>query len=133
MFKVRHYRNEEFETIHQWWLAAREPAPLPGMMPPDSTFVVELNDAPIVAVTIYLTNTPEVAYVENLISSPQLDADTRALAVECLNAYIGKFARARGYKRLMCMSEKAALMKRYKELGYTKTLEGVATFIRELV
>lgn len=118
--------------IESWWKSAGELPPLKGMMPLESSFVAEVYGVPSLAVTVYLTNTHELAYVENFIGNPAVVGDDRKHAAMILSDHIAKFAKGRGFKRLMCMTEKKALVGRYKELGFKPTLSGVTTLIRSL-
>lgn len=132
MFRVRGFKRHEYEIIKGWWDAAGEVAALPGMMPEESTFVVEFDQIPMAAITVYLTNTKEVAYLENLVGNPKFKGPIRRQGVAQLVRYAESFARSLGYKRLLCMSEKGKLKERYQELGYTPTLSDITTMVREI-
>lgn len=132
MAKIRNYRKDDWAMIESWWKASGEIAPLPAMMPPESSFVAELDGVPALAVSVYLTNTPEVAYTENFIGNPEVRGDGRRLAALALSDHIAKFAKDMGYRRLLCMTEKPKLMSRYIELGYEPTMSGLTTLVRRL-
>jgi hypothetical protein len=129
---IRPYRESDWPTIEGWWIASGETPPLPTMMPLESSFVAEIDGKPALAVTVYLTNTPEVAYTENFIGNPKLRGSERTSAAVILSNHIAEFAKAKGFKRLLCMTEKWALRARYQQLGYEPTLSGVTTFVRSL-
>lgn len=132
MITIRPYRNEDFAEIQSWWAAAGEVAPLPGMMPEESSFIAEIDGVPALAVAIYLTNTPELAYIENLIGNPILKGPDRQQAMKFLVGHFCQFAKSHGHKRLLCMTEKDKLVSRYSELGFSPTLGGVTTLVRSL-
>ncbi len=115
--------------VLSWWKAAGEIAPNEGMLPLESTFIAILDGQPAAAMTIYLTNTFEVAYVENFIGNPELKGTSRKEAALQLTYHIANFARSRGYKRLVGMTCKDALKKRYQELGGVPTLDGVMMLV----
>jgi hypothetical protein len=132
MMKIREYQTSDWPVVKSWWKASGEMAPLPDMMPEESSFVAEVDHVPALAVAIYLTNTKELAYVENFVGNPAMSGKKRREAALILSDHIAKFAKGRGFKRLMCMTEKKPLVGRYKELGYKPTLGGVTTLVREL-
>lgn len=130
VISVRPYRDEDFQMIDSWWAASGTMGPLPGMMPGESSFIAEIDGTPALAVTVYLTNTPEVAYAENFIANPEVSGGL--LAGRAFSDYVAAFAKSRGYKRLLCMTEKRTLVRRYQQLGYYPTLSGVTTLVRNL-
>ena len=77
-------------------------------------------------------NTKAFAWVDNLVSAPKFTGKEREEAVNLLNSFIEEEAKRRGVARLFCFSEKNALKRRYMELGFRPTLDGVTTFIKEL-
>lgn len=129
---VRHYTPSDFPLISSWWIAHGEPGPLPSMLPPESTFLLEMDGIPALCVSLYLTNSSEVAYIENFCGNPELDGPARRSAAPHLVKYIENFALSRGYARLFCLAHKEPLKRRYEELGYTRTLDNVATFCKSL-
>lgn len=128
---IRLYNPEDWKMVKSWWDIQNEFAPLETMMPLNSSFIAEIDEVPALAVCLYLTNTPEVAYVENFVGNPELKGTSRKEATNILLNHITKFAFEMGYKRLLCMSEKPILKAHYEKIGFTKTLDGVATFIKE--
>lgn len=133
LLTIRAYKKNDWPLVKQWWALSKEVAPLETMMPTESSFVAEIDGNPALAVTVYLTNTPEVTYVENFIGNPEYRGETRKKLTEMLLACLGDFVSRLGYRRLLCMSEKPELKNYYKEIGFTKTLDGVATFTKEVV
>lgn len=130
-FRIRRYSySRDWKTILGWWRDSGEVPPLPQMMPEESSFVAEVDGQLALAVTVYLTNTHEVAYVENFIWSQSLRGRTRRAGARTLCEHISRYARERGYLRLVCMSEKASLQHWYQDLGFTPTVRGVTTFVR---
>ena len=132
MYSVTPYREEQFDLIKSWWDAAGEFAALPGMMPEDSTLIVNYEGRPLASLTIYFTNSKEIAYLENLVGNPEFKGEIRKKGVEILTRSAEQLAKSRGYKRLLCLTEKTKLKGRYEELGYLPTLNNVTTFVREL-
>lgn len=132
-YKVRNYKPDDFTMISSWWADSKEVGPIEAMLPPESTFILELNGVPTVCVTLYLTNAKAFCMADNLISNPAVkDREWRAKAVDLMNGFADGFARERGFERILCLTEKNALKRRYMELGYKPTLDGVTTFIKEV-
>lgn len=132
MVTIRPYRRLDFDLIQGWWQAAHEVAPLPGMMPTDSSFVLEYENRPVLAIACYLTNTPEVAYLECFVGAPDFKGTLRRQLSQELVDHCYRFLSQKGYKRVCCLAHKPGLKQRYQELGMTQTLDNVATFVREL-
>jgi hypothetical protein len=131
MLKIRPFTANDWPMVESWWKRSGEVAPLPSMMPLESSFIAEVDYKPALAVAVYLTNTPELAYVENFIGNPEMKTQERKVAAFLLAKHISDFAKSRGFKRLLCMTEKPALVSRYLELGFMPTLSGVTTLVRE--
>lgn len=129
---IRNYKNTDFEYVAQWWAAADEPTPPPGCMPPNSTFVVEHDGRPVMSLSVLLTNTPEISYLEFFVADPMFKGEARKQAAPMLVEHCCKFARELGYKRAICFADCEPLVHRYKELGMRQTTEGLASFVREL-
>jgi hypothetical protein len=70
MIKIREYQKSDWEQVESWWKSAGEVAPKASMMPLESSFIAEIKGYAALAVALYLTNTPEAAYVENFIGNP---------------------------------------------------------------
>lgn len=130
---IRNYVKKDWPMVFSWWDMQKEFAPLETMMPLDSSFIAELDGNPALAVCLYLTNTPEVCYVENFVGNPEFEGFSRQDATKVLLDHISNFAHGLGYKRLLCMSEKTALKSHYENIGFKRTLDGVATFVKETV
>ena len=128
---VREFNSKDWPTVKSWWDIQKEFAPIETMMPLNSSFIAEIDGFPALAVCLYLTNTPEVCYVENFVGNPEFKGHVRNKATEILLDHLSTFAGSLGFKRLLCMSEKEVLKNYYSKIGFTKTLDGVATFTKE--
>lgn len=130
MVKILPYFATDWPKIEAWWKASGETAPLATMMPLESSFVAYVDGTPALAVALYLTNTPQIAYVENFIGNPECKGAERREAAKVLSDHIAAFAKQRGFASLMCMTEKQPLKQRYMELGFQPTLGGLTAFVR---
>lgn len=129
---IRSYKNSDYGEIWKWWIEQNEIPPLPDMMPEESSFVFEFDGVPILAVALYLTNTKEVCYIENLVGNPKFKSPARKNALAMLIDHLEKFAKEKGFKRLIMLSYRDGLKKRYQELGYSKSLDNLSSFVKEI-
>lgn len=118
--------------LDSWWRQYDEPGPLPTMVPAESTWVLELDNRPALAVSLIYTNISEYCYVENFIGNPELKGVQRKVGGHHLLKYISEVARARGYRRLLCLGYKNAVKRRYLELGFKSTLDNLSSFVKEV-
>ena len=132
MITIRNYKKSDFAMISGWWKKANEIGPLETMLPPESSFVAEIDNVPSLCVSLYLTNITEFCYAENFIGNPEMKGTLRREASHVLAKHVEGFAKNRGYKRLLCMAHKGPVKHRYEELGYSRTLDDVTTFCRIL-
>lgn len=130
--KVRLYVPGDFPMITKWWEMSGELGPLEGMLTKDSTFICYVGDTPGLCVTLYLTNSPDVCYVENFVGNPEVRGALRRDASLYLSNYIAAFAQSKGYRFLLCLAHKEPLKQRYEELGFTRTLDNLSSFLRIL-
>lgn len=131
---IRLYRPDEFEMIRGWWIASGETAPLETMLP-ETTYVLSVNGTPGFCISLICTNVSEYAWLENFIANPSLTftKNDRHKYSQAIVSHAEAQAREHGYRRLICMSEKPALARRYSSLGYVGTLKGVSILMKEIV
>lgn len=127
---IRLFNKNDYETIKMWWYKAHEIPPTLEMLPEDSTFILELDNKPQVSLTVYLTNSKHLAYLENFVKDPELK-DSKQYT-ELLVKHVEMFTKEQGYKVLACLAYKDKLKKRYEDLGYINTLNNLSSFIKEL-
>lgn len=123
---IRPYRDEDFETISSWWDQVREVGPLPGMMVPDGTFVVEIDDEPVMTLTVFKTQSKEVSFLEGFCRKPDLDRLTSKQVGALLWEHCFQYLRDDGFKRVICLSHKPALTGRYQNFGMQVNLNGLS-------
>jgi hypothetical protein len=133
MFNVRNFTGSDFEMIQSWWKTQNEFPPTLEMLPEESTFICEFNKNPMVAVTLYLTNSKEFCMLDNFVGNPEQRGELRKEASQVIVSYAEAFAKELGYKSIMCMSLKNRLSEYYQSFGYIKRLTNVSTFNKELV
>ncbi len=129
--RIRNYKDEEFKTIDSWWRSAGELGPIPGMLPEETTFVLEFEGEPTLCISLYTTNSKEVSYAENLIGNPKMKSVRKALAPQLLD-HVFKVAKSLGYRRVICLAPNEQLARRYTEYGFNKTMSGLTGLSKEL-
>lgn len=129
---IRRYTEHDYPLLKSWWEAHGEFSPTPGMMPLETTFILEDDGSPAISACLYLMNTKEASKVENLVSSPGLDPVRRRELVKELFGYLEVFAKLQGYKVLVLFSHEDGLKKRYQELGFVPTQTNITTFAKIL-
>lgn len=127
---VRPYRADDWPQVSSWWHASGQPVPAQETMPPESSFIAEIEHEPALAVALYLTNTPAFAFVENFAGNPRLCGSDRREAGKVLADHISNFAKERGFKRLMGTTTHGPLVDRYLALGFQASLTGVTIVVR---
>jgi rRNA processing protein Gar1 len=131
--KIRPYKESDYEMIASWWSDHGEVGPRPGMMVEDGTFVLELGSTPVMSITVFLTQSKEVAYLEGLISAPYFTIkEARRIVGQELVNHAYAFAKSKGYKRVICYTDKPKLANRYQELGMSKSIGSIQALFREL-
>lgn len=132
MINIRPYRHSDYEMIASWWTQHGEAGPLPGMMVEDGTFVVEVDQAPVMSLTCFLTQSKQIAYFEGYVAKPGI---SKKLSNECgreLWNHCFDYARERGYSNVICYTYREKLAKRYEELGMQRSTSGLHSLVRSL-
>ena len=133
MFSIRKFVRDDFEMIQSWWTKQNEFAPTLDMLPEESTFICELNKVPMVAITLYLTNSKEFCMLDNFVGNPDMRGNMRSEASRIIINHAEQFAKELGYKSITCLALKDKLKEYYQSFGYTKRFDNVASFNKELV
>lgn len=128
---IRNYHPSEYDEIKRWWDIQMEPAPRPGLLPEESTFVLENDGHKVFSICVYLTNTKELAYIENFVRNPFYNGKRDHLA-QCIVNHAYDFAASKGFKRVICFSYRECLKNRYQELGMIPKLHNLTSFVKEL-
>lgn len=130
--EIRPFRGSDFEPICSWWISAHEQPPLSGMMISDGTFVLELDDRPVMTLTAFKTQSKEIAYFEGYCRSPDLDRSLSQELGHFLWNHGYQYFKDQGFKRVIAMTDKVALKNRYIELGMDLNLSGLYSLGRVL-
>lgn len=131
-FSIRKIHRSEVAEIISWWKEYGEMAPEEGMMPLDSTFVLDFNGSPLVSITVFLTNSI-CAWVDNFIAHPGINFSERSRLTDLAWESVQQYVKDRGYKRMLCFSDKQSKVRLYERYGFQPTLSGVVTMTKEVV
>ena len=129
---VRAISPFEVPTIQSWWKEYGEVPPEDGMMPLDSTFVLDFMGKPLVSMTVFHTNSM-CAWMDNLIAHPKLNFSERARLMDEAWELVQQYVKDKGYKRMLCFSDKQSKVRLYERYGFVPTLSGVVTMTKEIV
>ena len=117
--KFRILKEEDYETICEWWKWWRWPV-IPREMLPDkgkSGFIVEKNNIPIVSAFLYLTNSTG-ALLEWIVSNPEYREDDRKEAIELLITNAEDVCKNMGITYMFSIGRSKHLMKTHEKLGW---------------
>lgn len=131
-YTIRNYKDSDYEMIKNWWNSQNEPVPTKDLIPLDSTFILEVDEQPIISISVFLTNTLGICFLENFIADPLKKGDIRKECSSIIVNYALSFAKEMGYKRAVCLSYREKLKQRYEDLGMRRTVNNLTSFVREL-
>lgn len=131
-YYVRLYTNNDYEEIRRWYSTTDEGIPSPHIFPQDSTLILEQDGTPVFCIAIYLTNCKEICYLEGFIANPDFTKSDRLEASYLMRDAACSFAKGLGYKNAMTFSYRDKVKERIEALGFTKTLDNLSCFVKEL-
>lgn len=130
---IRLYKKSDLNTILIWCLDHKECLPYPEMLTTDSTFVLEKDNKPLACLTVYLTNSKEVAYLENLVRDPEFKGQEKDEAIKMLFNHVENFTKEQGFKRVVAFVHRPLLKNRFKEMNYINSMNDISSYVKELV
>lgn len=123
---IRPYNPADYPVLKEWMDVPEHTFPI------DSTYIAEHDELPAVSLSVYFTNDPAFALLENFLGDPGLDKQIRRGLSEALVQHVEAVSRSRGVTRLVCIAPHQKLENRYRELGYGVVLENVSCLAKEL-
>lgn len=130
---IRLYNKSDLNTLLSWYRDRKQFEPCAGMFTEDSTFILEENGKPLVCLSVYLTNSKDVALLEHLVSAPDFKGAMRNECIKIITDYVEKFTKELGYKRLITLIDRESLKNKYTSFGYVEMNNNVSMFMKELV
>ncbi len=131
-YTIRFYKDSDYAEIKRWYAQTEEGIPDPGIFPLDSTLILEADGRPIFCIIVYLTNSKHLCYLEGWIANPDFDKEERNEASHRLIDAACGFARGLGYKNILTFSYRDKVKNRIPEFGFSRTLDNLSSFVKEL-
>ena len=130
--KIRDYKDSDFDEICSWWKEHGECPPLPGMMCEKATFVLELDDQPVMTLTILTTESLEISYFEGYCVKPGISKSVSHELGDRFFNFGYALLKQLGFKRVVGFTNRHKLVERYQELGMDVYLKNMVSLGREL-
>lgn len=131
-FKIRPYVSNDFNEIVSWWTKQNECPPTPGMMIEDGTFVLEIENIPALSLTVFLTQSKEISYIEGFVKNPVFKGVSLEAFGSKLWEHCFQYAKEKGYNRIICYCIENKLKDKYARFGMTTTCSSLTSFVKEL-
>lgn len=113
---VRLLRDEDYETIANWWKWWKWPV-LPKESLPPTGLMVEKGNTSIVSCYIYMTNSTG-ALLEWVVSNPEYRENDRKQAIELLLVAAEKMLKDQGVSYIFSIGRNKQLIQTHKKLGW---------------
>ena len=113
---VRLLRDEDYETIADWWKWWKWPV-LPKKSLPPTGLMVEKGNVSIVSCYIYITNSTG-ALLEWVVSNPEYIENDRKQAIELLLVAAEKMLKDQGVSYIFSIGRNKQLIQTHKKLGW---------------
>lgn len=127
---IRNLKSSDYELISSWWKDIGQHGPTQGQLPEDSSFILELDNKPILTMSVFLTNT-DIAYFENLISDPNFKHN-RKFYTQALMDHSFSFAKSKGYKYAVAFTTNEKLVNRNLKIGFDTAVRNLFLLSKEL-
>ena len=121
------YNPDRHLPMLQQWATGWDGIAIQPELLPRSGFVVE----DLSALFLYRTDSP-VAYLDGIITNPSSDAVDRSAAIDLVVGAAFDAARADGYRVLIAVTPRAAIIERARRLGFTVAAEPRSTIRRDV-
>lgn len=132
MYSIRLYTELDYPEIKRWYKVSTGQL-FPKELIPPTTFILELDSAPALSLSAFLTNSDEICYIEGLIGNPDLKGKKRAKGTKALADYCFSYLKDKGYKKVIFYTHIDKLKDKYvKEMGAIMTLSNLSSFVKEL-
>lgn len=133
MFKIRYIRDEDYETLCEWWEWHRFPAPLKICLPDNGNngLIISKNGVDICGGFVYQTNS-KMAWIEYIVSNPKYRESDRNEAINYLIEMLCNLAKEQGFLVAFTSIKNESLIKRYEDSGFLKGSGGTLEMIKIL-
>jgi len=117
---IRRLTDKDWDTLVSWWDNwPKWKAPVKDFLPENGNggLIVEINDIPVVAGFIYLTNS-KTALLEWIVSNPKYRKSDRKAAIELLITGAENLVKSLDYKYLFAVMQHKGLIQTHEKLGW---------------
>jgi len=117
---IRRLTDNDWDTLVSWWDNwPKWKAPVKDFLPENGKggLIVEINDTPVVAGFIYLTNS-KTALLEWIVSNPKYRESDRKQAIELLITGAENLVKSLDYKYLFSVMQHKGLIETHEKLGW---------------
>jgi len=117
---IRRLTDKDWDTLVSWWDNwPKWKAPVKDFLPENGKggLIVEINDIPVVAGFIYLTNS-KTALLEWIVSNPKYRESDRKAAIELLITGAENLIKSLDYKYLFAVMQHKGLIETHEKLGW---------------
>lgn len=127
---IRPYIDSDYDLLCSWWYKHGEPSPTRSMVPSDSTFVLEIDSKPVLAGSVFKTNTG-MALLENFIGNPDFKKQRKAYSKQLID-HMTNYAKQEGFERVVAITYSPKLAKYYaNDFKLKVAFESVVCLVRE--
>ena len=119
---IRRLTEKDWDTLVSWWDNwPKWKAPVKDFLPENGKggLIVEINDIPVVAGFIYLTNS-KTALLEWIVSNPKYRETDRKQPIELLITGAENLVKSLDYKYLFAVMQHKGLIETHEKLGWNK-------------
>lgn len=129
MFKAIPLDKEvHFPLMCEWWEGRSFPAPPVEFTPPTGLIVLH-HDTPVCGGFLFKSDA-NMAVIGNLVSDKKVPFEIRTKALDYLIVSLTAAAKKDNFGLVACSTNLPRLMKRFEDLGFILTDEGVSQFGR---
>lgn len=116
---IRQYNSTDYKEIASWL-----DFPINEQTLNNSTFILEIDNVPAYCLTVYFTNSKELALIENFAGNPKLKEERKPYS-QVLWVYLEDLAKELGYKQIICLAKEKKLSEKYESFGYSRIMNNV--------
>lgn len=126
----REYKEGDYLMLYSWWKDQKW-TPVPSDMLPDLGLISIIDDKPVCAGFLYISNSKTV-WMEWVIADPNTDKETRNIALEHLIDSLLTLAASKDAKYVVTSVMHPKLIERLELKGFTKTDKNMQNMLKVL-
>jgi len=131
-YNIRSYQHSDFETLCSWYEGYNQPKPLEGMFCEDGTFILEVDNQPVISQSVLFTQSKQICFLELCIKNPKFKSINLESILSLLWDHIFSYSRSKGYKNIFGYALEEKLKNKYVHMGLTRVSDNLSSFSRTL-